>query len=163
MPKFKSSYALTKFIGKEICEFYRKNRNIFCNVGIMYTNVSENIKKEFLIKTIISQLKSSKKDVYLKNPDAKLDMMSTNDAIKAMHLSMKLKKSDTYIISSFKLISVRKIFKIICSKIGINKKLLYIKNKKFKKNYMLGNNLKIIKDTKWKLKDNIDQIIDYFI
>ena len=129
----------------------------------MYTNVSINIGKNFLIKTIISQLKSKKKFVKLNNPNAKIDIISTKDAVKAMYKIMQLEKSDTFIISRNKFISIKQIYNQISQKMGINKKIL-INFKKNKNNdsYLLGDNKKIKKMTKWKPKDNLNDIIDLF-
>ena len=43
-PKFKSNYSLAKYLGKEICSFYR-NLGVFCSVGILYSHVSKLSKK----------------------------------------------------------------------------------------------------------------------
>ena len=162
-PKFNSFYALAKFLGKEICEFYRNEKKVFCSVGIMYTNVSKNVRKNFLIKTIISQLKSKNKFVRLNDPNAKIDMLSSRDAVKAMYKIMKLKKPNSFIISRNKFFTVRQIYNLIAMKMKIYKNVLsQPKYKTFKKNYLLGNNKKIMKMTNWKPKDNLNDIIDLF-
>ena len=161
--KFSSFYGLAKFLGKEICEFYRNEKRIFCSVGIMYTNVSINIGKNFLIKTIISQLKSKKKFVKLNNPNAKIDIISTKDAVKAMYKIMQLEKSNTFIISRSKFISIKQIYNQISKKMGINKKIIInSKKNKNKNNYLIGDNKKIQKMTKWKPEDNLNDIVDLF-
>ena len=86
----------------------------------MYTNVSINIGKNFLIKTIISQLKSKRKFVKLNNPYAKIDIISTKDAVKAMYKIMQLEKPSTFIISRNKFISIKQIYDQIINKDGNN-------------------------------------------
>ena len=80
--------------------------------------------KNFLIKTIISQLKSKRKFVKLNNPNAKIDIISTKDAVKAMYKIMQLEKPNTFIISRNKFISIKQIYNQISKKMGINKKIL---------------------------------------
>ena len=76
---------------------------------------------------------------------------------------MQLEKSDTFIISRNKFISIKQIYNQISKKMGINKKILInFKKNKNNNSYLLGDNKKIKKMTKWKPKDNLNDIIDLF-
>ena len=56
---FNSNYGLIKYLGKEICDFYRERKEVFCTVGILYNHVSKLLKGEFLIKQLIAKIKNS--------------------------------------------------------------------------------------------------------
>ena len=114
IPSFNSYYALTKYLGLQICHYYRKNKNIFCSVGILYTHVSKYINKSFLIKELLDKIKNSKnRTVYVHDVNAKIDIMSSEDAVLAMQKIMQLKKPDTFIISSGKIVSIKNISLLI--------------------------------------------------
>ena len=165
LPKFKSNYSLVKYLGKEICYFYRK-LGVFCSVGILYSHVSKYSKKKFLIKDILYQIKTNKKNKKVFNYDSKIDLLSAADAVNAMYKIMNLNYSDDFIISSNKLVTVKDIFnKIIQIK---NKKFLKLQNLKNKKKFITstilnGRNDKLKKSTDWQQKDNLEAIIKEFI
>ncbi len=164
-PKFKSNYSLVKYLGKEICSFYRKI-GVFCSVGILYSHVSKLSKKKFLIKDILSQIKNNKKKIKVLNCNSKIDLLSASDAINAIYKIMNLNNSDEFIISSNKLVRVKDIFnKIVQIK---NKKFLKLQNIKSKKKLinsttLKGENYKLRKLTGWKQNDNLEAIIKEFI
>ena len=97
-PQFNSNYALTKYLAKEICAFYRKKK-IFCSVGIMYSHASKLSKKKFLIKDIIHQINNNKKEISVMNKEAKIDLLSVTDVVNAIYEIMNLNYSDEFIIS----------------------------------------------------------------
>ena len=74
---------------------------------------------------------------------------------------MNLNKPDTFIISSGKKVTIKKLFKEILNYQNIKTKY-QIKNKKYsmKKNSKLfGDNSKLRKETNWAIKDNLKQTI----
>ena len=164
-PKFKSNYSLVKYLGKEICSFYRK-LGVFCSVGILYSHVSKFSKKKFLIKDILGQIKNNKKKIKVLNYNSKIDLLSASDAVNAIYKIMKLNYSDEFIISSNKLVTVKDIFnKIVQIKDKKFLKLQNIKRKKKSINHTIlkGKNNKLIKSTGWTQKDNLEDIIREFI
>lgn len=164
-PRFKSNYSLVKYLGKEICSFYRKE-GVFCSVGILYSHVSKRSKKKFLINDILGQIKSNKKKIKVLNYNSKIDLLSASDAVNAMYKIMNLNYSDEFIIASNKLVRVKDIFNKIIQ--ITNKKFLKIQNIKTKKKpitttILKGKNNKLIKSTGWKQKDDLTTIIKEFI
>ena len=80
-----------------------------------------------------------------------------------MYKIMQLEKSNTFIISRSKFISIKQIYNQISKKMGINKKIIInSKKNKNKNNYLIGDNKKIQKMTKWKPEDNLNDIVDLF-
>lgn len=57
---FRSNYALVKYLGLKVCEYYRFKKRIFCSAGILYTHVSKHISKNFLIKELANKIKKKK-------------------------------------------------------------------------------------------------------
>tara|TARA_B110000483_G_scaffold241056_1_gene323084 strand:+ start:2986 stop:3897 length:912 start_codon:yes stop_codon:yes gene_type:complete len=163
-PKFNSIYALAKYLGKEVCNFYRDKRNVICSTGIMYSHVSYLSKKNFLINEMISQMKSNKNIIKVLNSQSKVDLLSANDAVEAMYKIMQSKKPDNFIVSSKKLISVKDIFLELKKKTNKNLKLIDLKKKIINKNNSLkGDNSKIKRKCKWKPKDSLGKIIEEFL
>ena len=160
-PRFNSNYALAKYLGKEICSFYRKKK-IFCSVGIMYSHPSRLSKKKFLVGNIINQFEKGSKLISIINEESQVDLLSVNDAVKAIYKIMNLRYSSEFIISSNKLIKVKEII----YKIATLKKIKNFKIKNLKKistnsnaTVLRGDNSKLKKNTNWKINDNLEKII----
>jgi len=161
-PSFVSYYALTKFLGLEICQYYREVKKIFCSVGILYTHASKHIKKNFLIKELSTKINKSKnRVVYVKNINSKIDIMTSDDAVLAMRKIINLKKPDTFIISSGKLLTIKKIFNEIVKYKKIKKKLKIksLNTKKYNTTPLFGDNSKLRKTTSWSVSSNLKDTI----
>lgn len=162
-PVFNSNYGFVKYLGLQICNNFRERNNIFCCSGILYTHVSKYVNNNFLIKELARKVKNTKKNIiYVKNSEAKTDIMAANDAVEAMISIMKLKKPENFIISSGKQTSIQNIFHEIKKYYGVTKN---IKIKSIKKNNksstnLLGNNTKLLKKTSWIRKINLKQMIN---
>lgn len=165
---FNSNYGLIKYLGKEICDFYRERKEVYCTVGILYNHVSKLLKGKFLIKQLIAKIKNShNKYIYVNNPKSCIDIMSSRDAVRAMYKVMQLKRPGNFIISTNKATSVKMISDEICRQLNIKKKIL-LKNSKpnNRQSYspnLIGNNLKLIKQTNWKPRDNLTDIVGLFL
>jgi GDPmannose 4,6-dehydratase len=161
-PSFQSQYALSKYLGLEICHYYKNIKNVFCSVGILYTHVSKYVNNNFLIKELSTKLKKSTNNIiYVNNINSELDLMSADDAVLAMRKIMNLNKPDTFIISSGKKVTIKNLFKEILNYQNIETKY-QIKSKKYsmKKNSKLfGDNSKLKKKTNWTIKDNLKQTV----
>lgn len=163
-PKFNSNYALAKYLGKEICDFYRAKRKVFCSTGIMYSHVSYLSKNNFLINEMLNQIKGNKNTIKVLNSKSRVDLLSANDAVEAIYKIMQLKNPNNFIISSKKLVTVKKLFLELKKKTNRNLKLVdQKKNILNKNNFLRGDNAKIKKICKWTPRDSLADIIDGFI
>ena len=161
-PLFSSYYALTKYLGLEICHYYRNTKNIFCSVGILYTHVSKHVNNNFLIKELAIKIKKAKnRKVYVKNVNSIIDLMSASDAVLAMRKIMDLKKSDTFIISSGNKTSIKILFDKILNLFNIKDNFQILNKKKItkKQKNLFGDNRKLKTKTNWSSKDNLKDII----
>ena len=161
-PLFSSHYALTKYLGLEICHYYRNIKNIFCSVGILYTHTSKHVNNNFLIKELSIKIKKNKnRKVYVKNVNSIIDLMSASDAVRAMRNIMDLKKSDTFIISSGRKTSIKIIFNEILNLFNIKDNFQILNKKKItkKQKILFGDNRKLKIKTNWSSKNNLKDII----
>jgi GDPmannose 4,6-dehydratase len=161
-PLFSSHYALTKYLGLEICHYYRNIKNIFCSVGILYTHTSKHVNNNFLIKELSIKIKKTKnRKVYVKNVNSIIDLMSASDAVRAMRNIMDLKKSDTFIISSGRKTSIKIIFNEILILFNIKDNFQILNKKKItkKQKILFGDNRKLKIKTNWSSKNNLKDII----
>lgn len=159
---FRSNYALVKYLGLKVCEYYRLKKQVFCSVGILYTHVSKYISKNFLIKELANKIKKKNtKVVFVKNLNSKIDIMSADDAVSLMQLVLLQKKPDTFIISSGKLTTLKEIFSSIIKFYKIKHKIILRNKSKIKRNnfYLFGDNKKLSKLINWKPKIDIDEIV----
>ncbi len=164
-PNFTSHYGLTKYLGKQICDFYREKKKIYCSTGILYSHVSKLSNKKFLINGLLSSIKKNKKYIKVNDAKALLDFISSRDAVRAMYEIMLLKKPNNFIISSNKLVTVSKVIKSLKSLLNLPS--LKIKNlaKRSNRNKTIlkGNNSRILNNTNWKPQDNLQKILKSFV
>ena len=161
-PSFSSHYAFVKYLGLEICHYYRNVKKVFCSAGILYTHVSKYVNNSFLIKELSLKIKKTKNQtIYVNDPNSKIDLMLADDAVKAIRKIMQLNKPDTFIISSGKTFYIKKIFKEIVNYNNIKKKFILRSKKKlkYKKKFLFGNNTKLRNSTSWSVKNNLKDII----
>ena len=164
-PNFSSNYGLSKHLGKQICDFYREKKKIYCSTGVLYSHVSKLSNKNFLINGLLSSIKKSKKNIKVKDTKALLDLISSRDAVLAMFKIMQLKKPGNFIISSNKLVTVLKVIETLKSILSLPNLEIKDAAKKFNRNKTIlkGNNSKILNKTNWKPKDNLKEILKSFV
>ena len=94
---------------------------------VFYIHMSQSIQKNFLIKElahkVLKAVRNNENNILVKNLNSKLDIMLAKDATNAMIKLMQLKKSNTFIISSGKLRSIKEIFQSIVKFYKIKKKI----------------------------------------
>jgi GDP-D-mannose dehydratase len=164
IPKFNSNYALSKFLGKTICDYYRENKKIFCSTGIMYSHISKFSKKQFLIKKILIQLQTNKKTLVVNNANAKVDLTSPEDVVRAMLSIMNLKKSGNFIISRNKLVTVKIIIRKLEKILNLKKRNIKSTKKNIIEDTILrGVNKKIYNECNWRPIHNLDYILKSFV
>ncbi len=164
LPKFNSNYALSKFLGKTICDYYREKKKIFCSTGIMYSHISKFSKKQFLIKKILFQLRTKKKTIIVNNANAKVDLTSPEDVVRAMFSIINLKKSGNFIISRNKLVTVKTIIRRLEKILNLKKRNIKSTKKKIIENTILrGINTKIYNECGWRPINNLDYILKSFV
>ena len=87
--------------------------------------------------------------------------MTSDDAVLAMRKIINLKKPDTFIISSGKLLTIKKIFNEIVKYKKIKKKLKIksLNTKKYNTTPLFGDNSKLRKTTSWSVSSNLKDTI----
>ena len=138
-----SYYGFAKLCGLRLCEFYRDKYNLFINVGILYSHFSKYSKSDFVIPKIYNQLRNNK-IISVNNANSSIDFLHAKQVIKIIYKIMKLKKPNTFIISSGKKIKIKKICIILGELMKKRVKINSVVNKKNSKD-LVGNIKKIKK------------------
>lgn len=138
-----SYYGFAKLCGLRLCEFYRDKYNLFINVGILYSHFSKYSKSDFVIPKIYNQLRNNK-IITVNNANSSIDFLHAKQVIKIIYKIMKLKKPNTFIISSGKKIKIKKICIILGELMKKRVKINSVVNKKNSKD-LVGNIKKIKK------------------
>ena len=126
-----------------LCEFYRDKYNLFINVGILFSHFSKYSKSDFVIPKIYNQLRNNK-IISVNNANSSIDFLHAKQVIKIIYKIMKLKKPNTFIISSGKKIKIKKICIILGELMKKRVKIISVVNKKNSKD-LVGNIKKIKK------------------
>ena len=167
-------YGIHKAETMKICDYYRKFKKIFINVGILYNHESIYRKKDFISSKIITHAvknyRGSNKKLIIGNLNSRVDWGSAYDYVDAFIKLQKLKKSDNYIIATGKTHKVKDFIKIVYEYLNLDYKKYVVEDRKLlfrNTNYRCGNPSKIKKDTGWKPKKSfesmIKEMIDYHI
>lgn len=139
-----SYYGFSKLCGLRLCEFYRNKYNLFISVGILFPHFSKFSNSNFLIPKIYNQLKKNQV-INIHNVNSKIDFLHTKQVIKLIYKVMKLKKPNTFIISSGKKVEIRRICEILGKLMSKKVKIKSTIKKKERLNDLAGNINKIKK------------------
>ena len=150
--------------GKKFVIFTEQKEKFFVAQGLCIHMYLICQKKKFLINEMLSQIKGNKNTIKVLNSKSRVDLLSANDAVEAIYKIMQLKNPNNFIISSKKLVTVKKLFLELKKKTNRNLKLVdQKKNILNKNNFLRGDNAKIKKICKWTPRDSLADIIDGFI
>lgn len=171
IPLPKSMYGLTKLLGNNLCQYYRRAYGLFCCIGILYNHDSEFSSEKFLVSKLINSAirirNKSQKNIQVGNINNKIDIGYSEDYMKAAVKIIHHKKPNDYIISSNKQVRVLDIINYIFLKLNlntnknikINKKLIFRKSN----NLLVGDNSFLKKELNWKLQYNYKQMIEHIL
>lgn len=163
-------YSYFKNETMKLCKYYRDNKNIFVNVGILFNHESEYRKNTYLSKKIIlhaiKNYNGSKKKLILGNLNSFIDWSYAYDIIDAILLMNNLKKSSDFIICSGKKYSIKNFVEYTYSYLGLNYKKYVKLDKKIlfrKPEIRIGNYSKLNKATGWRPKTNLKEMIEKIV
>ena len=177
-----SVYGISKVFSFYVTKNYRDAHDIFACNGILFNHESSRRGETFVTKNSgwVKKIKSGKsKKLVLGNLYSIRDWGHAKDFVYAMWKIMQMKKSDDYVISTNKQISVKKFVELVAKKLdidikwrgkGLNEKGYYkgrpiieVSKKYFRPtdvNYLRGSYKKAKKLIGWKPKLDINYLID---
>jgi len=124
-----SQYGKTKLSGEKIVKKNFKNKKTHFCIGRIFSFTDRNQKKPFVIPSLISQIKNTKKkQVKLVNLNHYRDFLSTRDIALAIKILCDNKKRGIYNIGSGEAINLKKIAEIIARK--FKKTILFLRDNK---------------------------------
>ena len=152
-----SQYGKTKLSGEKIVKKNLKNKKtIFC-IGRIFSFTDRNQKIPFVIPSLISQIKNTKKKhVNLDNLNHYRDFLSTKDIALAIKILCSNKKKGIYNIGSSQEINLKKIAEIIARK--FKKRIIFLRDNK--PTYLISDSRKL-KKLGWR-PQKFKNRIDYF-
>ena len=152
-----SQYGKTKLGGEKIIKKNFQNKKINFCIGRIFSFTDQNQKKPFVIPSLVSKIKCTKKrQVKLSNLNHYRDFLTTEDISLAIKILSKYGKKGIYNIGSGKEINLKKIAEIIAKK--YRKKISFEKDNK--PTFLISNSSKL-KKLGWKPK-KFKNSINYF-
>ena len=152
-----SLYGKTKLDGEKIIKKNFTNKKINFCIGRIFSFTDKSQKIPFVVPTIVSKIKNSKKtQVRFNNLNHYRDFLSTKDIAAAIKTLCNNKKTGIYNIGSGQEINLKEIALIIAKK--FKKKIIFFKDRK--PTYLISNNSKL-KKLGWKPKKFINRM-NYF-
>jgi GDPmannose 4,6-dehydratase len=159
-------YGITKASGLALSRFYRSRYGIFAAAGILYNHESSLRAQHFVSKKIIDgaiNIKAGKqKKIVLGDLDAVVDWGYAPDYVRAMHLILKAKAPDDFIVATGKKHTVLDFVKVAFGHLKLNWKdnieidRSIVRKKSFSR---IGNPAKLRTITGWKPKVSFKEMI----
>jgi len=116
-------YGITKAAGVELCRFYRKERRIYCSVGILYNHESPRRPAQFVSRKIVRMavdIKLGKQSkLELGNLAAAVDWGAAEDYVCGMHKILQLDHPAEFVIASGKLHTIQQFVEVAFSALGL--------------------------------------------
>ena len=183
-----SPYAVAKLYAYWITKSYRTAYNIFCSNGVLFNHESYARGETFVSKKIIQaaiKIKYGKQDVlYLGNLNSIRDWGDARDYVESMWKILQQREPDDFLISTGKVLTVKKFVNTVFSKIGIkiiwrgkglkeiginkknNKIIIRIDKRYFRPNEvnaLIGDSKKSQRKLNWKPKITFNRLVDDMI
>ena len=162
-----SPYGCAKVFAFNLVKHYRYAYNLFCSNGILFNHESPRRGANFVtnkvIKTAVEIKLGLKKKLYLGNLDSYRDWGHSKDYVRAMHLMLKHKKPDDFVIATGYTRSIRQLCKVVFNNLNLDYKKYIAQQKKFLRpeelKYLRGDSSKAKKILKWKPEITFEQMV----
>jgi GDPmannose 4,6-dehydratase len=119
-------YGVTKVMGIEVCDYYRRQYGIFASVGVLYNHESVYRKEKFLSQKIIRGALGIKcgraKQLVLGDLSARVDWGYAPDYVDAMVRILKLPESGRYVIATGEAHTVQEFVSVVFEHLGLDYK-----------------------------------------
>jgi GDPmannose 4,6-dehydratase len=110
------AYGISKTAGLLLCRHYRRQKNIFCSVGILYNHESARRSRAFVSQKVISAAvrisRKIQKKLIIGDLDAMTDWGYAPDYVDAMWRILQLEKPEDFVIATGALYSVRQLVEV---------------------------------------------------
>jgi len=117
-------YAITKYTGMLMCQYYREKKGIFTSCGILFNHESNLRSVKYLSRKIVVaavQIFQKQRDqLILGNLDVAVDWGYAPDYVDAMYRILQLDSASDYVVASGKTHTVRQFVDIAFNYLGLN-------------------------------------------
>jgi GDPmannose 4,6-dehydratase len=166
----KSLYAISKVAGGQLCNFFRKNYNLFVSVGILFNHESIRRPSSFITTEIAEAASKAHSGIdiklLIKDINAEVDWGSAKDYVEAMWLTLQHEYGDDYIIATGELHRLSDFADLAFSYINKDYRNYVFQDPKFKnksKTPYLGDCSKIKKQLGWFPKKSFNSIVEEMV
>ena len=120
----RSTYAISKVEGFQLCQYYREAYDLFVCSGILFNHESPRRGIEFVTRKITSQLAQIKlglcQELRLGNLEAKRDWGHAREYVQAMWRMLQQPRPDDYVIATGESHSVREFCEVAFAHLGLD-------------------------------------------
>jgi GDPmannose 4,6-dehydratase len=120
----RSTYAISKVAGFDLCRYYREAYGIYICNGILFNHESPRRGLEFVTRKITAQATKIKlglaKELRLGNLEARRDWGHAREYVEAMWMMLQQPKPDDYVVATGETHSVREFCEIAFSHLGLD-------------------------------------------
>jgi len=161
------AYGISKAAGLLLCRHYRKQRDIYCSVGILYNHESPRRSSTFVSQKVISAAVRISRKIQQKlvigDLDATVDWGYAPDYVDAMWRILQLEKPEDFVIASGAVYSVRQLVQIAFEALDLDWKA-YVEidpslMRKSRTSILQGNSARLQARTGWRPQKSFREII----
>jgi GDPmannose 4,6-dehydratase len=120
----RSTYAISKVAGFDLCRYYREAYGIFISTGMLFNHESPRRGFEFVTRKITAQVAKIKlglaKELRLGNLEARRDWGHAREYVEAMWMMLQQSNAEDYVIATEGNHSVREFCEVAFSHVGLN-------------------------------------------
>lgn len=162
-------YAQSKLIGEELCQAYFRDHNVPYIIFRPFNIYGEGHSTEFVISSILEQVKLGKKEIKIQNPNPKRDFIHVKDVAEAIYSGMNSSlRNEIFNLCSETTISIGEVCELIQRTSNLKMNFIYESNfeRKGDVDITLGSNKKAKKILNWNpkytLENGLIEIISKF-
>ena len=164
-------YGISKTAAVHLCRYYRRERKVFCSVGILYNHESPRRAAAFVsrkvVKAAVGISRHLQDRLVLGNLDAKVDWGFAPDYADAMWRILQLPEADDFVIASGETHSVRELVQTAFEAVGLDwtKHVEVVPGVARKRygNTLQGNNSKLESRTGWRPSMSFPAMIQHMV
>lgn len=161
-----SIYAITKFAGMQVCDYYRTQHGLKVSAGILFNHESSLRKLNYLSRRITRAVVSICKDgggnLSLGNLDSTVDWGAAEDFVEAMHRILQLERGDDFIVATGIPHTVADFVEIAFNYVGLDyRNHIEIDPARIRRvpEVRIGDPSKLMKTTGWKVTIPFDEMV----
>ena len=163
----RSIYGISKLVGHELLQNYRRERGPFASTGILFNHESERRGQEFVTRKITSTAVQIKRgqatEIRLGNIEARRDWGYAKEYVEVMHKILNFSRPEDFVVGTGQTHSVKEFLAIAFGELGLNYEEFVVIDERFfrpsEENILVADASKARDLLGWQAKTGFEEIV----